>query len=97
MKRVVVTGMGVVSATGMDVAGFWNNIVEGNSPAKAITRFNADKFKTHFATQIADFNAAQYLDRNEIKRSDLYTQYALIAAGQAIADSGFDMQCHVAF
>jgi 3-oxoacyl-[acyl-carrier-protein] synthase II len=91
MKRVVVTGMGVVSATGMDVAGFWNNIVEGNSPAKAITRFNADKFKTHFATQIADFNAAQYLDRNEIKRSDLYTQYALIAAGQAIADSGFDI------
>lgn len=92
MKRVVVTGMGVVSASGNDVAGFWNNIVEGNSPAKAITHFNAEKFKTRFATQIVDFNAAQYLDRHEIKRSDLYTQYALIAAQQAIEDSGFDLQ-----
>jgi 3-oxoacyl-[acyl-carrier-protein] synthase II len=92
MKRVVVTGMGVVSASGNDVASFWNNIVEGNSPAKAITHFNAEKFKTRFATQIIDFNAAQYLDRHEIKRSDLYTQYALIAAKQAIEDSGFDLQ-----
>jgi 3-oxoacyl-[acyl-carrier-protein] synthase II len=91
MKRVVVTGMGVVAASGNDVASFWNNIVEGNSPAKAITRFNAEKFKTRFATQIIDFNAAQYLDRHEIKRSDLYTQYALVAAIQAIEDSGFDM------
>ncbi|MDB5287208.1 MAG: beta-ketoacyl-[acyl-carrier-protein] synthase [Mucilaginibacter sp.] len=91
MKRVVVTGMGVVAASGNDVASFWNNIVEGNSPAKAITRFNAEKFKTRFATQIVDFNAAQYLDRHEIKRSDLYTQYALVAAIQAIKDSGFDM------
>lgn len=91
MKRVVVTGMGTISATGMDIAEFWNNIVEGNSPAKNITRFNAGKFKTRFATQMAEFNPAQYLDRNEIKRSDLYTQYALIAAGQAIADSGFDV------
>ncbi|MFA6085874.1 beta-ketoacyl-ACP synthase II [Mucilaginibacter sp.] len=91
MKRVVVTGMGVVSASGNDVASFWNNIVEGNSPAKAITRFNAEHFKTRFATQINDFSPAQYLDRNEIKRSDLYTQYALVAAKQAIEDSGFDM------
>lgn len=91
MKRVVVTGLGVFSATGTDIAGFWNNIVEGNSPAKEITRFNPEKFKTRFATQIADFNPAQYLDRNEIKRSDLYTQYALIAADQAIADAGIDV------
>lgn len=91
MKRVVVTGLGVVSATGMDIAEFWKNIVEGNSPAKPITRFNPEKFKTHFATQIADFNPTQFLDRNEIKRSDLYTQYALVAADQAIKDSGFDL------
>jgi 3-oxoacyl-[acyl-carrier-protein] synthase II len=91
MKRVVVTGLGVFSATGTDIAAFWNNIVEGNSPAKEITRFNPEKFKTRFATQIAEFNPAQYLDRNEIKRSDLYTQYALIAADQAIADAGIDV------
>jgi len=91
MKRVVVTGLGVVSATGNDIAAFWNNIVEGNSPATQITRFNPEKFKTRFATQITGFNVADHLDRNEIKRSDLYTQYALIAAGQAIQDSGFDL------
>ena len=91
MKRVVVTGMGVVSATGCNIANFWKNIVEGNSPAKPITRFNAEKFKTRFATQITDFDATKLLDRNEIKRSDLYTQYALIAAAQAIEDSGFDI------
>ncbi|MBD1391714.1 beta-ketoacyl-ACP synthase II [Mucilaginibacter glaciei] len=91
MKRVVVTGLGVVSAVGNDVAGFWNNIVEGNSPAKAITRFNPEKFKTQFATQIIDLDPKLYLDRNDIKRSDLYTQYALIAAKQAIDDSGFDI------
>ena len=91
MKRVVVTGMGVFSATGENIAAFWNNIVEGNSPAKPITRFNPEKFKTRFATQIDGFDVTKYLDRNEIKRSDLYTQYALIAAGQAITDSGLDI------
>ncbi|RFZ85025.1 beta-ketoacyl-[acyl-carrier-protein] synthase II [Mucilaginibacter terrenus] len=91
MKRVVVTGMGVVSACGTDIAGFWNTIVEGRSPAIPITRFNTEKFKTRFATQIPEFNAANYLDRNEIKRSDLYTQYALIAADQAIKDAGVDV------
>lgn len=91
MRRVVVTGLGVVSAVGNDVAGFWNNIVEGKSPAKPITRFNPEKFKTQFATQITDLDPKNYLDRNDIKRSDLYTQYALIAAKQAIEDSGFDI------
>jgi 3-oxoacyl-[acyl-carrier-protein] synthase II len=92
MKRVVVTGLGVVSALGNDVATFWNNIANGQSGAKNITRFDAAKFKTHFASQLpADFNVAQFLDKSEIKRNDLYTQYALIAAKQAIEDSGFDL------
>ncbi|TWR30990.1 beta-ketoacyl-ACP synthase II [Mucilaginibacter pallidiroseus] len=91
MKRVVVTGMGVVSATGNTVAEFWNNIVEGNSPATPITRYNPENFKTQFAAQITNLNVTQHLDRNDIKRSDLYTQYALIAAKQAIEDSGFEI------
>ncbi|WP_158826506.1 beta-ketoacyl-ACP synthase II [Mucilaginibacter lacusdianchii] len=92
MKRVVVTGLGVVSALGTDVTTFWNNIANGQSGAKNITRFDAAKFKTHFASQLpAEFNAAQFLDKSEIKRNDLYTQYALIAAKQAIEDSGFDI------
>jgi len=92
MKRVVITGMGVVSSLGTDVATFWNNITHGKSGAKPIGRFEAGKFKTQFAAQLPyDFDAAQYLDKSEIKRNDLYTQYALIAAKQAIEDSGFDI------
>jgi 3-oxoacyl-[acyl-carrier-protein] synthase II len=92
MKRVVITGMGVVSSLGTDVATFWNNIKNGKSGARAISRFDAGKFKTQFAAQLPeDFNAANFLDKSEIKRNDLYTQYALIAAKQAIEDSAFDV------
>ncbi|CAM3894497.1 beta-ketoacyl-ACP synthase II [Mucilaginibacter galii] len=92
MKRVVITGMGVVSSLGTDVSTFWNNIAHGQSGAKPINHFDAGKFKTQFAAQLPyDFDATQYLDRSEIKRNDLYTQYALIAAKQAIEDSGFDI------
>lgn len=92
MKRVVITGMGVVSSLGTDVSTFWDNIKNGKSGAKLISRFNAEKFKTQFAAQLPDdFNASQFLDKSEIKRNDLYTQYALIAAKQAIEDSGFDI------
>ena len=84
--------MGVVSSLGTDVSTFWNNIKNGKSGAKLISRFNAEKFKTQFAAQLPDdFNASQFLDKSEIKRNDLYTQYALIAAKQAIEDSGFDI------
>jgi 3-oxoacyl-[acyl-carrier-protein] synthase II len=92
MNRVVITGMGVVSSLGTDVTTFWNNIAHGKSGAKTISRFDAGKFKTQFASQLPpDFDAASFLDRSEIKRNDLYTQYALIAAKQAIEDSGFDI------
>ncbi|QHS57438.1 beta-ketoacyl-ACP synthase II [Mucilaginibacter sp. 14171R-50] len=91
MKRVVITGMGVLSPAGNDLKSFWANIVNGRSNAADITRFNAENFKTHFAAEIKDFNPADHLDRNEIKRSDLYTQYALIAAREAIEDSGFEL------
>lgn len=90
MKRVVITGLGVVSPAGNDIKSFWTNIVNGRSNAAAITHFNAEHFKTHFACEVKDFRSADHLDRNEIKRSDLYTQYALAAAKQAVEDSGFD-------
>jgi len=84
--------MGIVSSLGADVATFWNNIANGKSGAKPISRFEASKFKTQFASQLPqDFDATQFLDKSEIKRNDLYTQYALIAAKQAIEDSGFDI------
>jgi 3-oxoacyl-[acyl-carrier-protein] synthase II len=92
MKRVVITGMGVVSSLGTDVATFWDNIKNGRSGASPISRFDAGKFKTQFAAQLPDtFSTAQFLDKGEVKRNDLFTQYALIAADQAINDSGFDI------
>jgi len=90
MKRVVITGMGVISSLGNDVKTFWTNIVKGKSGAGIINRFDPQKFKTQFACQIPDYKPQAFLDRNEIKRSDLFTQYALISAGEAIKDAGFD-------
>jgi 3-oxoacyl-[acyl-carrier-protein] synthase II len=84
--------MGVVSSLGNDITTFWDNIKNGKSGAKPITRFDATKFKTQFASQLpGDFDLSAYLDKGEIKRNDRYTQYALIAAKQAIENSGFDM------
>lgn len=90
MKRVVVTGLGVISPLGNDVATFWDNVVAGKSGAKTIHKFDAHKFKTRFACQVEDFKPELSLDRNEIKRTDPFTQYAMVAAKQAIEDSGFD-------
>ncbi|MBC8034105.1 MAG: beta-ketoacyl-ACP synthase II [Chitinophagaceae bacterium] len=90
MKRVVVTGMGAITPLGNNVKDFWQNVLKGKSGAASITRFDAAKFRTRFACQLQDYKPELLLDRNEIKRSDLFTQYALIAAGEAINDSGFD-------
>jgi 3-oxoacyl-[acyl-carrier-protein] synthase II len=90
MKRVVVTGMGVVAPLGNDINSFWNNIAAGKSGAKTIEKFDAGKFKCRFACQVEGFQPELYLDRNEIKRTDPFTQYALVAAKQAVDDSGFD-------
>lgn len=83
--------MGVVSPAGNNLDNFWTNILNGRSNAAPITRFNADNFKTHFAAELKGFNMTDHLDRNEIKRNDLYTQYALVAAKEAIEDSGFEL------
>lgn len=88
MKRVVITGMGVVAPLGNDVQTFWNNIVSGKSGAMPITKFNTELFKTKFACEVTDFDAKIYLDATEVKRSDLFTQYALYSATMAVEDSG---------
>lgn len=90
-RRVVVTGMGAVTPLGNDVPTFWKHAVSGMSGAGPITHFNADKFKTRFACEVKDFDPKKYLERNEIKRTDLYSQYGLYAAAQAVEDSGFDI------
>jgi len=92
LNRVVVTGIGVLSALGNDAETFWNNIVNGKSGAAPITRFDASLFRSKFACELKDFDATKLLDRNDLKRNDLFTQYALITTDQAIADSGFDFE-----
>ncbi|SEL50712.1 beta-ketoacyl-ACP synthase II [Parapedobacter koreensis] len=91
MTRVVITGMGAVTPLGNDVNTFWQNILRGTSGAGPITRFNAERFRTRIACEVKDFSPENYLNRNEIKRSDLFTQYALYAASQAMEDSGLDL------
>lgn len=91
MKRVVITGLGTINPLGNEVATFWKNSLEGKSGAGMITRFDASRFRTQIAAEIKNFDPQRYLDRNEIKRSDLFTQYALYSAAQAWEDAGLDM------
>jgi 3-oxoacyl-[acyl-carrier-protein] synthase II len=90
MRKVVVTGIGAVTPLGNTVASFWDQLIAGRSGAGPITKFNASAFKTRFACEVKDFEPTPELDKSELKRTDLFTQYALVAAGQAIRDSGLD-------
>lgn len=90
-KRVVITGLGAITPIGNSIDAFWNNAVNGMSGAKTITKFDTTKFKTKFACEIQDFDPTIYLDRNEIRRTDLFTKYALHAASEALEDSGLDL------
>ncbi|SEW50084.1 beta-ketoacyl-ACP synthase II [Chitinophaga arvensicola] len=90
MKRVVITGMGTVSPIGNNVTDFWNNLVSGKSGAATITHFDASRFRTQFAHELKGFDAGTLLDKAEVRKTDPFTQYALVAAHQAIQDSGLD-------
>ena len=92
MKKVVITGLGAITPLGNDVSSFWEGLVAGRSGAGPITHFNATHFKTRFACEVKGFDPTTSLDRNEIKRTDLFTQYALAAADQAIRDAGLDFK-----
>lgn len=90
MKRVVVTGMGVISPLGNSVEELWKNILAGKSGVGPITKFDTTKFKTHFACEVKDFNAEDYLEKKEVRKYDVFTQFAIAASDQAIKDSGLD-------
>ncbi len=90
MKRVVVTGLGAITPLGNSVAEFWQNIIVGKSGAAPITKFDASKFKTQFACEVKNFDAAQWIEKKELKKYDLFTQYAIAASDQAIQDAGLD-------
>lgn len=92
MKRVVITGLGAVTPLGNNVEEFWQNSINGVSGAGLITHFNSEKFKVNFACEVKNFDPKLRLNHTEIKRSDLFTQYALFAASEAMEDSGIDIE-----
>ena len=90
MKRVVVTGLGVISPLGNSVEEFWRNIVDGKSGAATITKMDVSKFKTQFGCEVRDFHPEDYIEKKELKKYDLHTQYAIAASDTAIKDAGLD-------
>lgn len=92
LKRVVVTGLGAVTPVGITVPIFWNNIINGVSGAAPITHFDASQFKTQFACEVKDFDPTQYFEKKEIRKMDLFTQYALVAAKEAIENCGINLE-----
>lgn len=92
MKRVVITGLGAVTPLGNNVEDFWQNSINGKSGADLIRHFDTEKFKVHFACEVKNFEPKIHLTHNEIKRSDLFTQYAMYSSAEAIQDSGLDFE-----
>lgn len=88
MNRVVITGMGAITPLGNDVATFWNNLKEGVNGIAPITKFDKKDLDVHVAAEVKNFNAADYMDRKEAKRMDLFSQYGVAAALEAVKDSG---------
>jgi len=91
MRRVVVTGVGIVSPLGIGVEKNWTAITSGQSGLGLITRFDAADFSSQIAGEVKDFNAELYIDKKEIKKMDLFIQYGLAAATMALSDSGLEI------
>lgn len=92
LKRVVVTGLGAVTPVGNNPEETWNNLLNGVSGAAPITLFDASKFKTQFACEVKGLNFNDYIDRKEARKMDRYTQLAMVAAKQAMADSEINLE-----
>lgn len=94
-RRVVVTGLGAVTPVGNDVATTWRALLAGVSGGAIITNFDPSRFKVRFACEVKGFDPLAFMDRKEAKRSDVYTQFALAAAVEAMADAGFGANGYV--
>lgn len=90
LKRAVITGLGALTPIGNNVADYWNNLKAGISGSARITRFNPERFRTQFACELKNYDPTAILDRNDIRKTDPFTQYALIAAQQAVDDAKLD-------
>ena len=94
IKRVVVTGLGALTPIGNNIQKYWSGLVNGVSGAAPITYFDTTKFKTRFACELKDFKVTDFLDRKEARKMDRFTQYAMVASDEAIADSGLNSEDH---
>ena len=92
LKRVVVTGLGALTPLGNNVEETWEALKSGKSGAGPITHFDASAFKTQFACEVKNFKATDFIDRKEARKMDLYEQYAIVAAMEAMRDANFDME-----
>lgn len=90
-RRVVVTGMGAITPIGLNVEDFWKNVKAGTLGFGEITKFDASEYKCHMAAEVKDFNAKEFMDPKAAKRMELFSQYAVAAAAEAIKDAGLDM------
>src|ERR1700722_12079433 len=91
-RRVVVTGIGVVSPIGSDLKSFWENLVNGKSGIRQITQFDSSTFDCHIAGEVPDFNPSIYFNNpKDVRRADRFAQFAMAAAKLAIEDSGLDL------
>jgi 3-oxoacyl-[acyl-carrier-protein] synthase II len=91
LKRVVITGLGAITPLGNTINELWENLKNGVSGSDLITRFDTAKFKTKFACEVKNYDANNYFDRKEARKLDIYAQFALIAADEAIKDSKLDL------
>lgn len=90
-KRVVVTGLGIVSPLGTGLEKFWSNIIRGVSGIGPITRFDATGFSTRIAAEVKDFNPTDFIERKTARRMDRFAQFALASAGMALEDSSLNL------
>ncbi|MFN3554924.1 MAG: beta-ketoacyl-ACP synthase II [Bacteroidales bacterium] len=90
LRRVVVTGLGALTPIGNTVPEFWNGLLNGANGAGPITRFDASKFKTQFACEVKGYDPNNHFERKEARKFDLFAQYAMVVADEAIKDSGLD-------
>ncbi|MBN2582145.1 MAG: beta-ketoacyl-ACP synthase II [Planctomycetes bacterium] len=89
-RRVVITGMGLVTSLGQTVSQFWDGLVAGRSGVRPITRFDVSEYDSRIAGEIPEFDPASCIDAREVKRIDRFGQFAIVAAAEAVADCGLD-------
>ncbi len=92
LNRVVVTGMGVISPVGNSIPEFWENITASKNGVASITKFDTTNFKTKFAAEVNGFDGLRYFEKGEIRKYDLFTQYALAATQEAISNAKLDFE-----